>query len=60
MEAREPLTALEDANVMGEGAWEEETFFGDADFAKATLEGMAAFAEGQETILLEELRAEVA
>ena len=37
MEARESLTALDDANVMGEGAWEEEAFFGDADFAKATL-----------------------
>ena len=60
MESRESFTALDDANATGEGAWQEEAFFGDADFAKATLEGMAAFTEGQETILLEELRAEVA
>ena len=60
MESREFLTALDDANATGESAGQEEAFFGDADFAKATLEGMAAFAEGQETISLEELRAEVA
>ena len=60
MEARESRPVLEDANVVEEGAWQQETFFGDADFAEATLEGMAAFAEEQETIFLEELRAEVA
>ena len=60
MESKESPTVLDDANTIGEGAWQEEAFFGDADFAKATLDGMAAFAEGQETILLEELRAEVA
>lgn len=60
MESREFLTALDDANDTGEGPRQEEAFFGDADFSKATLEGMAAFAEGQETISLEELRAEVA
>ena len=60
METREFLTALDDASATGEEGWDEEAFFGDADFANATLEGMAAFAEEQETILLEELRAEVA
>ena len=60
METRESLNTLDDADAAGEGVRQEEAFFGDADFAKATLEGMAAFAEGQETILLEDLRAEVA
>ena len=50
----------EGINLTENDALLNDAFFGDADFAKATFEGMAAFAEGKETILLEELRAEVA
>ena len=60
MQTRSPIFTSEYVNATEEGDWQEEAFFGDADFAKATLEGMAAFAAGEETILLEELRAEVA
>ena len=56
MQRKTPLAATEEAK----DTWQEEAFGGDADFAKTTLEAMDAFAEGQETILLEELRAEVA
>ena len=60
MQKRSPLDAMEDGNTKAGEAWQEEVFGGDTDFAEATLEGMAAFAEGQETIVLEELRSEVA
>ena len=36
----------------------EDTFFGDDGFAEAAIEGIKAFADGKETISLEELRAE--
>lgn len=55
-----PVLPAEGVNLAENDALLNDAFFGDADFAKATFEGMAAFAEGKETILLEELRAEVA
>ena len=57
---RTPATPVEGASLTKDDALLDEAFFGDADFANATLAGMAAFAEGKESILLEELRAEVA
>lgn len=60
MQTRISLAATEEAKDTRVETWQEEPFGGDAEFAKATLEAMKAFAEGQETILLEELRAEVA
>ena len=58
MQERSPHDAVEDADATAKDAWQEEAFGGDAEFAKATLEAVKAFAEGQETILLEELTAE--
>ena len=60
MQTRTPIVQLEDTGVEEGGTFQEQTFFGDADFAKATLEGRTAFAEGQETISLKDLRAEIA
>ena len=60
MQKGSPLDAVEDSNTKAREAWQEEVFGGDTDFAEATLEGMAAFAEGQETIMLEELKSELA
>ena len=60
MQKRSRPTAMEEVNGTKEDGWQQEEFGGDTDFAIATLEGMAAFAEGQETMLLEELRAEIA
>lgn len=58
MQKRSHLDAVEDANATAKDAWQEEALGGDAEFAKATREAMKTFAEGRETILLEELRAE--
>ncbi len=60
MQARPFLAATERAKDTRADTWREEVWEGDADFVKATLEAMDAFAKGQETILLEELRAEIA
>lgn len=60
MQKRTPLATKEEAKDTIADAWLEEAFGGDAEFAEATLDAMSAFAEGQQTILLEELRAEVA
>ncbi len=60
MQTRTPAVQVEDTGVTEGGTCQEEAFFGDADFGKASLEGRTAFAEGQETILLEDLRAEIA
>ena len=60
MQTRAPLESEKEVTVTIKGNSQVEEFFGDSNFAKDTLEGRAAFAEGKETILLEELRAEVA
>ena len=60
METRRSVAADTSVNINEGSSWEDDAFSGDAEFAKSTLEGMAAFSEGQETISLEELRAEVA
>ena len=60
MQPRPQLGTAEGDDVTEGGTCLEETFPMDGDFAKATLEERAAFAEGQETILLEELRPEIA
>ena len=60
MQRRPRPAEVSEVNDTPGDDWQQEVFSGDADFVKDTLEGMAAFAEGQETILLEELRAEIA
>ena len=60
MQTRIPPITVEDGNTGGVGTSQDKVFFEDTEFGKATLKEMAAFAEGQDTILLEELRAEVA
>ena len=60
MQRRSRPAKMPEINDRQGDDWQQEVFSGDADFAEATLEEMAAFAEGQETILLEELRAEFA